>query len=216
MRFTVFLPALFLLTACAGPSMDEPHPFAPYLVHHDLGTPRPDDFLHCRGYGCVIKDRVSLNEKEWAGVQKLFKGAKTASAERESVSKAIGLLERIVGPMTSTENDVGGTFRHTGEDQMDCVDESTNTTVYLGMMQNDRLLKFHTVNQPVSRSPFTTMHAGKFWPHFTAVMVETRTGEAWAVDSWARDNGFPAEILPLNDWSNGAGLSEAEGARFHR
>lgn len=147
-------------------------------------------------------------------MRQIFSVVRSAPAERVAIGNAIGRLERIVGPKTHTDGDIGGTFRKTGEDQMDCVDESTNTTIYLVMMQNDRLLKFHRVQQPIYRTPMTTMGTGKYWPHFTAVVTDNTTHIAWAVDSWARDNGFPAEVLPLRDWIDGAGLSEHDGARF--
>jgi hypothetical protein len=34
----------------------------------------------------------------------------------------------------------------------------------------------------------------KYWPHFTAVLKETKTGQKYAVDSWLFDQGEnPAE-----------------------
>lgn len=208
------VPVLVALTACASPPVDESRTYQDFFDSKGLSQPTPKSFQHCRGYGCVIRDDVSLTKEEWALVRRLLGTVNSATTERKAVSKAIGRLERIVGPKTGTDGDIGGTFRQTGADQMDCVDESTNTTTYLAMMQNDRLLKFHQVQQPTYRTPMTTMGTGKYWPHFTAVMTDKKTGVAWAVDSWARDNGFPAEIIPLKDWVDGAGLSENDGAKF--
>ncbi|MDB5490471.1 MAG: hypothetical protein JWO78_320 [Micavibrio sp.] len=214
MRFVLAACILLSLTACAAPPVDERNTYETFLNSRNLSLPRPDHFQHCRGYGCVIRDDVTLSKAEWDAVTGVFRGVNSAADERVATGKAIGLLERIVGPKTGTDGDLGGTFRETGEKQMDCVDESTNTTMYLAMLQNDLLLKFHRVQRPTYRTPMSTMGTGKFWPHFTAVMTDKKTHAAWAVDSWARDNGFPAEILPLNDWVNGAGLSENDGAKF--
>jgi hypothetical protein len=213
-RFALAALALLSLAACASPPVDERNTYQDFLSSKNLELPKPEHFQHCRGYGCVIRDDAQLSDTEWNAVRRIFDGVNSAAAERIATGKAIGLLERMVGPKTHTDGDLGGTFRETGREQMDCVDESTNTTMYLAMLQNDRLLKFHRVQRPTYRTPMSTMGTGKLWPHFTAVMIDKKTRIAWAVDSWARDNGFPAEIIPLKDWINGAGLSENEGAKF--
>lgn len=214
MRRSLAILALLSLAACASPPVDEHRTYQDFLNSKNLVQPQPKHFQHCRGYGCVIRDDVSLSAQEWNVVRGNFSNINSAQAERVAIANAVGQLERIVGPKTHTDGDVGGTFRQTGGDQMDCVDESTNTTIYLSMLQNDHLLKFHRVQQPTYRTPMSTMGSGKFWPHFTAVMTDNKTHVAWAVDSWARDNGFPAEVLPLKAWVNGAGLSEHDGAKF--
>lgn len=213
MRALLPFLALPLLAACVSPPPSDQHPYEDYLRKRDLTLPRPDDFQHCRAYGCAIRDRVSLDKREWNAVRKNFRGVKTAPAERLAIAKAVGQLERTIGPITNTNDDLGGTFRRTGADQMDCVDESLNTTMYLAMMENDHLLKFHQVRQPAFRTPMATMGNGKFWPHFTAVITDNKTDIAWAVDSWARDNGYRADVLPLSDWSRGLGPGEDSDPR---
>lgn len=205
--------ALLALAACASPPVDENHPYQDYLLRKNLELPAPDSFDHCRAYGCQARDRVSLNKTEWAKVRQCFRNVRTAAGERAAISRAVGLLERQVGAKTGTSGDLGGTFRETGAYQLDCVDESTNTTSYLAMMQNDRLLKFHTLQSPTYRTPMTTMGNGKYWPHFTAVLTENKTRTAWAVDSWARDNGYRADIMKLEQWVRGEGPGEASDPR---
>ena len=29
----------------------------------------------------------------------------------------------------------------------------------------------------------------KYWPHYTAIIKETKTGQRWAVDAWIGDTG---------------------------
>ncbi|MCP3866933.1 MAG: hypothetical protein GY703_02315 [Gammaproteobacteria bacterium] len=81
---------------------------------------------------------------------------------------------------------------------MDCIDESTNTTNYLAMMQKDRLLKWHRLEDRSTRGFFIFG-----MPHTTAVINDRSTGLMWAVDSWFHDNGVPPEILPLDQWRGG-------------
>lgn len=109
-------------------------------------------------------------------------------------------MEKIVGGLTGTEEDVRGTFRKTGRLQLDCVDESTNTTAYLIAFAERGYLKHHTVEGPSSRF---LLHGRPGWPHQTAVIKETETGQRYAIDSWFYDNGHPAVSVPLEEWSDG-------------
>jgi hypothetical protein len=78
---------------------------------------------------------------------------------------------------------------------MDCVDESTNTTTYLTMLLKDGLLKWHNVEDRATRGFFIFG-----WPHTTAVIRDTVTGQLYVVDSWFLDNGQPPYIQKLEDW----------------
>jgi hypothetical protein len=78
--------------------------------------------------------------------------------------------------------------------QMDCIDETTNTNTYLAMMYHDGLLEFHVPAGEARRIlPYLFLHA-------TAVIRETGTNRKYAVDSWFLDNGRPAFVIPLSVW----------------
>jgi hypothetical protein len=59
--------------------------------------------------------------------------------------------------------------------QQDCVDEATNTTSYLLVLQANGLLKQHTVGGTMSKENLArglvTPHPVKYWPHFAAVLI---------------------------------------------
>ncbi len=143
---------------------------------------------------------VVLTEENWSAVEALFdpeSGA--ADEERSRIATAIGLLEQFVGRMTGTSGDLGGTFEGFGlPGQLDCIDESTNTTNYLKMMRNRGLLKFHEITDTHTRGYFLYG-----WPHTAAGLRETASGAIHIVDSWFYDNGEPAVILPLQRWKEG-------------
>jgi hypothetical protein len=80
--------------------------------------------------------------------------------------------------------------------QMDCLDETANTTSLLLVLQEQGLLIHHTVQGPESRGFFLD---GRY-PHFTAIIAEKRTGSEWAVDPWAKAPGQRPDILPLAQW----------------
>ena len=166
----------------------------------DASHRRPDAFSVCYGHGCRETVQLSLTAREWAEVKKqLSPPADNALNERRRIRRAIALLEVIVGRHTGTSSDIGGTFAGTGRlGQMDCVDEATNTTAYLQRMANAGLLRWHTVDEPAHRGFFILG-----WPHTSAVIRETETGERYSVDSWFHANGYPPEIVPLNRWRAG-------------
>lgn len=189
---------LFLLGACASAQDSSPDS---YLMGRKIGLPDKTHINHCHGYGCAVVTTVALTPKDIKQIQKVFQPrAKNAAQERKQVAKAIGLMERIVGARDGTGTDIRGTFVKTGNDQLDCVDESTNTTTYLKLFETMKLLRFHKVNGPTMRLPI--INAGR-WPHQTAVMTDIKTGIPWAVDSWFHDNGANADLIELKTWKSG-------------
>jgi hypothetical protein len=157
-------------------------------------------FSVCYGHTCQHRAELALTDNQWEQVRVLFfPPARSAEEEHEQIRTAIALLETMIGEMTGTSNDKAENFTGLGEEgQMDCVDEATNTSSYLTMMQADNLLKWHTVDYRISRG------IGSFQvPHFTAVVREKQGGKYFAVDSWFLDNGEPPFIVPLVVWKKG-------------
>ncbi len=144
--------------------------------------------------------RVSLNDQSWREFKKIFTPpSRSAEQERDRIKKAISLFEHKVGALTHTNVDVGDTFKKIGKGQLDCVDESTNTTIYMALLQQKGWIVFHDIEPPQVRTPFTT----GAWPHQTASIRDKKTGARFAVDSWFDDNGLPPYIVPLDDWIMG-------------
>lgn len=177
-------------------------PYQDYLSRKGLSAPTPEHFDHCHDYGCRKITPVSLSPQDWKAIEALFTPRpKNANQERKVIAQAIGVFEQKVGAITGTQDDHYGTFYQIGTGQHDCVDESTNTTIYLSLLEQKGLMRYHTLRAPNVRIPLIN-YLGR-WPHQSAVIEETATGEAFAVDSWFHDNGFPAEIVPLKDWKAG-------------
>lgn len=165
-----------------------------------ISDPKPAAFSVCHGYGCKELDTVSLPAEAWGRIRDIFTPpSPDAGRERERIRRAIALMETLVGPLTGTSADRGGTqFFGAGSGQMDCIDESSNTTTYLRMLAGDGLLRWHTVDDRATRGYFLLR-----WPHTTAVIRDTATKKLWVVDSWFLDNGEPPFILPLGIWKSG-------------
>lgn len=159
-------------------------------------------FEVCTGGGCAEVKHVSLSDDEWQSIASIFTDVRmvsNAEQERDQIALAIGAFESIVGSKTSTETDLAGTFGNSDyPGQLDCNDEAINSTTYMRLMHQNGLLKFHDIEDTRTRNFFFTG-----WPHSTAVIHETASGERFAVDSWFYDNGFPATIVPFTVWKSG-------------
>lgn len=174
---------------------------ADVFVRDDIITePRYNHFSVCYEHTCQKVVSSVLNNDEWYAITAPLRiPLTTAAAERVAIATTIGNMESVVGQLTGTNLDKGGNFNGFGlPGQMDCIDESTNTTTYLRMLANNGLLKHHTVVDRVTRFG---LRAGA--PHTTAVIRETGTQRRYAVDSWFFDNGKAPAIVDIHAWKSG-------------
>ena len=150
----------------------------------------------CFDYGCKSTAEVTLEPAAWAQVRAVFSPVPlSAEAERQRIASAIALLETLTGEIVGTSADRGGNFEGGGEPfQMDCIDESTNTTTYLESLAADGLLRWHRVLPRERRMRWV------IGIHWSAVSAETASGQRYVVDAWPRDNGLPPLIQPVEDW----------------
>ena len=101
-------------------------------------------------------------------------------------------------------NDVGKNRQHPdGGWQLDCLDESANSTIYLLLFQQEGWLQHHVVLNRAFRAPLILD------PHHTALVRETATGLDWAVDSWFLDQGEPPYVQELDQWRRKAPFDES-------
>lgn len=161
----------------------------------------PESFTVCHGYSCTHKSKAGFSDKEWNSIAAIFKKkpAKDAAGERGKIGYAIAKMETYAGAKTGTDIDLpmAVSFKENIQ-QMDCIDETVNTTHYLEMLQGAGLLTFHEPALPTHRGYFID---GR-WPHNTAVIQE-KGGDLWVVDSFYRANGEEPYILPRADWLAG-------------
>ena len=156
----------------------------------------------CFHHGCDTIARIELDDALWQRITRHFTpSAENAMAEREQIRHAIAEMEHIAGELVGTANDRAGDMKGIGTlaPQLDCIDESTNTTVYLTLFEQADLLHWHRVEP--------TAHRGYLffggWPHYTAVVSETANGQRWVIDSWFRDNGELPDVMDLKTWKDG-------------
>jgi hypothetical protein len=159
----------------------------------------PEAIAVCHGYGCGTTHLVSL-AAEWPAMRQLFVPRLDGPrAERAAVANAVALFEQAAGRRLGTWRDKPRTpFSRSDPTQLDCVDESVNTTSFLLLLVREGLLRWHDVGEPARRHAFLA-----FGVHFTAVLVERESGARYAVDSWFHANGEPPEIVELARWRAG-------------
>lgn len=152
----------------------------------------------CHGYTCRIVTPVRFDAVEMREIAgPLVAGVSDAAAERSALSSAVQAFETIVGARIGTAGDLAGMqFGKGNPGQMDCIDEATNTTSLLLLLQSHGYLKYHRVEPPSARGFFLD---GRY-PHATAVLTDIKAGKKWAIDSWPRANALPPVILPLAEW----------------
>ena len=201
MTFRSLLPLLVGLTASAWA---DTAPYQELALTYGLPNKiQPDNFTVCAEHGCEKLVTIALSKEEWQQVQGTFKPlAKNAAEERAQIARAIGLFERLVGPKANSAHDKAGDFNGTlaPGSQLDCIDESTNTTTYLTLLEQGGLLQWHQLHDVISRGYL--FFGG--WPHFTPVIETTRgKKQHWVVDSWFRDNGVDADIVEVAPWKDG-------------
>jgi hypothetical protein len=192
--------ATLLLGACThernGPTMGH---------FDDFGVKRPEGNVVyvCHAYGCKKQTKFRFSDDDIAEIQTIMKKAakdQSAAEERRAVAYAVGWMERRVGKEIGTDKDREGMdFAASGDPtQQDCVDEATTTTAYLLVLQNNSLLKHHTVGTPFAKDQLWRGVSG--WTHWTAVLKENGSGTKYAVDSWIYANGENPAIVEADKW----------------
>lgn len=165
----------------------------------------PANIAVCSQYGCKKITHVGIDQKLQSRIVQLFQVEKlSAQYERALLAEYIAQVEQFIGRQTHTQYDRGGTFPvflNPGEqysNQMDCIDESTNTLSYLRLLESQEMITHHDVTGLVTRGGLL---AG--YPHTAVLLTEKQSNKKYVIDSWFYDNARPAVVLPLKVWKQG-------------
>lgn len=170
-----------------------------WFGEHGYVPPSGNRIIACHGYGCSRRAALSVDDSLLKRSGALLRaGRSSPHAERKALSEIIGayrayLAASFGGPPDAPRSPPGMSGRN---GQMDCVDETANTTSLLLVLQEQGLLSHHRVERPQSRGLFID---GRY-PHVTAIIAERQTGQEWAVDPWDKLPGQHSDILPLDQW----------------
>jgi hypothetical protein len=166
-------------------------------------TPLSDQPVYCHGYGCEFQTPIPIDDADLAALQRIFAGhaaghPASAADERLAIGEAVRWWERKASPL------LGGPPRQHGSDighahhpgATDCIDEATNSTTILVILERHGFLKHHTVQRPESRGIIVNAHS-------TAIIHEIG-GEDWAVDMWMHNMGELPDIMTEKRWMSEA------------
>ncbi len=190
------LPALAIfLSGCVSSSGGNPGSF---LLSRGLSQPTPKAATYCSNHGCQKRTRISLAGRNWSRIAAKFKRRHSPASERRAIASAMAIYERVGGKASGSSGDRARTqFDNTN--QLDCIDEASNMTSLLVMLNSAGLLRY---NKPVAPSSRPVSN-GNRWPHFAGTVKDKRTGKLYVIDSWFRANGKPAVVVPYSKWKTG-------------
>jgi len=186
------LAALLFTAACGNGGMN----LYPYK---DPAFSRAN-FAVCHGFNCYYRTEGWITDKQWAQIEKIFKPApKSAEEERTRIVRAIGRMETYAGMSSGLDQDrpEAETFEEDRITQMDCIDETVNTDLYLSFLFDAELIKHHRPHNPVHRGYFIDAA----WPHNSAAIAEIETGTVYVIDSYFGKHGDDAHVIDLPAWA---------------
>ena len=202
-RLPAFLPTLGMLAGMlagvvAGPAVAEVG-----VTGRDHGIRTPTQISHraipvCFDFRCRSRTTVSLPQSEWDTVAGWFREpAADPAVEREQIKRAVGWMEVLVGRHTPTHRDLAADELEDDwrSGQLDCIDESVNTTTYLRLFESNDLLRHHEVIEEAYRRSL-------FDQHWAGQIRETATGNRYVVDSWFQPNGHLPIIQDSESWED--------------
>ncbi len=166
-----------------------------------LAAPLPPATVElCYNYGCARQAAVRFAGSVLDTVDALFGEVDDAASERLAIALATAMLARAATADAPVGADLGGNgyAESDVEGRMDCIDHSTNTTRYLALMGSRGWLRFHYTGPRVLRMNYFVV------AHWTATIRDRATGTEYAVDTWFRRNGYPAVVMQLAQWKQGA------------
>lgn len=176
-----------------------------YLHQYPLESLELNAVPFCYHYTCRVIESIQIPAEAWAqATQVLAVPAKSAPLERALLAEAISRIEVLVGRITATQYDVGGTFKvdakpRVDSAQLDCVDEAFNMHMYLHLLNKDGKLHWHRIGDLVHRGWLLDLD----YPHTALAIVQNDTNERFVIDSWFHDNGRPPEVVSLQQWKAG-------------
>jgi hypothetical protein len=173
---------------------------AAFLEKLSLNSAPSKTLIVCHGFGCAYRNPFVLTPARLSTLQGMLGAAHSAKEERKILAKVVAWFDREGGRVAGTTARIAraGAGTKSGPTQMDCIDLTANITELLLVLDRNKLLRFHRVDEPVSRGLIVD---GK-QPHTTPVIVETKTGTPYSVDSWTKAYGQSPDIMTISEWKS--------------
>lgn len=196
----VFISRFLTIIASAMPvQAGAAQPAQSWYGEQGYVAPSGDRIVACHGYGCSRRTALVVDPSLISRAGGLLRrGQGSPAGERAALQEVVKSYTAYLSRQVGGKPDLPGSPPQMSgvHGQMDCVDETANTTSLLLVLEEQGLLVHHQVERPQTRGFFFD---GRY-PHTTAIIVEKRTGSEWAVDPWRKAPGQRPDILPLAQW----------------
>jgi hypothetical protein len=200
------LPAKLLIITALACALSPPRSVAgseggaAFLEKLSLNSAPSRVVVVCHGFGCAYRDQLVLTPARLSYLHSLLAAAHSAKQERKALASTVVWLDREGGRAAGTVGRIAraGAGTKSGPSQMDCIDLTANVTELLIALDRNKLLKYHRVDEPVSRGFIVD---GK-QPHTTPVIEEIATGAQWSIDSWTKAYGQNPDIMTISVWKS--------------
>lgn len=153
----------------------------------------------CYGFVCRQRYIWDFGAGDRAALTRIMAGGRAnASAERETLRKAVVWFDKRMGPLLGTDKRIAkADFRYFDDKHnYDCWDTTRNTTSLLLVLDHWGLLRHHTVSNPRYRGNTLVLQT----PHNTAVLRDRKTGESWVLDMWPRAYAQLPDVMTVEKW----------------
>lgn len=193
---------LFIALTCGTPpaaAIEMSREVAALYSTVSIYPPSATSMTVCYGFVCRRREILTFTPGDRAALTRLLNaGHASAAAERAAVQRAVVWLDRRMGPVIGTDKRVAkADFRYFDDKHnYDCWDTTRNTTSLLLVLQEWKLLRFHTVGDPHYRGNTLVLQT----PHNTAVLIDRATRIEWVVDLWPRGYLQPPDVMTVQKW----------------
>lgn len=155
----------------------------------------------CFNWSCSRRQAVTFTSSDIALLKTRMATCSSATLHDRLQQVRIGiwqmeLLAQKYQPLLANDLAIND-FEAGVQGRMDCVDNASNTSTYLHILDEIGELAGWEVSSPKVRNRFDINGV-----HWTAVITDKESGEPWSVDSWFRPNGHLPMVMPLRSWSN--------------
>lgn len=164
-----------------------------------INPPSAEGMTVCYGFVCRRRAALDFSAADRKQLTQIIAAGKaSAVAERAAVQKAVVWFDRKMGPAIGTDKRVASADIRAGNNagNYDCWDTTRNVSSLLLVLQEWKLLKFHTVGNPRYRG---NIFVGQLH-HNTAVLVENASRIEWAIDMWTVKYGEAPNVLLVDTW----------------
>lgn len=156
----------------------------------------------CFNWSCARREMLTFSAQDMAevGRQMSFCGDKMLAHRLQRIRIGIWQMELLAQkyqPLLANDRAINNQDQNV-EGRTDCVDNASNTTVFLHVLEDLSLLPQWKVAAPQVRAMISIVGV-----HWTAVVTDQSGGGYWSVDSWYRPHGHLPMVMPLDEWAAG-------------